>query len=488
MSVSRALTKQEGSMAMPLNKDANDTLLQLRELLGNSSDFQSSAIQIGTSHGFLCTLTSMADAQSLMEKLHEPLKGSAASQLSVDSLQQLEQFRQEKLGVLAFAYAATVQEAAGQLLSGDALLIVDGVEQVLCITVGGMPTRAIEAPKNQKVIRGMQESFTESLETNISLIRRRLRNPLLRFESFMAGEETKTCISLAYLANAAEESLVSEFRLRLTNMRVKAIYDSSNVEEIISQNRSWFFPTLLSLERPDTAASALVEGKCVVIVDGSPFVLIGPAVYGNFFQSAGDYYVMPVLAMFMRLMRHVSLILSLFLPALYISVIYYHSEMVPTLLLYSISGQEQGSPFTTGVALVAMTLLFELLREAGTRVPSVLGQAVPIAGAIVLGQAAVEAGIVSSILLIVVAATELCGLLVPHYDFSSTVRLIRFGLLLLGAVLGVYGIFIGIALLTVHLVSLQSFGVPYLTPVAPMRPKAHRDMVFRAPLKNEDAS
>ncbi|WP_052098710.1 spore germination protein [Paenibacillus stellifer] len=480
--------KQESRYTSALSTDPKETLLQLRELFGNPVDFQSTAIRIGTADGYMCVLKTMGDSKTMTDKLLIPLMEEATAEGSPLQFRQLEKIRQDKLGVLPFVYAATIREAAERMLAGDAILMAEGVNQVLCIEVGGIAARSIEEPKTQRVDRGSDDAFTEAMDTNLSLIRRRLRNPLLRIESFTAGEETGTSISLVYLENAAEASLVSDFRSRLNAIKAKAIYDSGNVEQLIKDKGSLFFPTLLDVERPDTVASMLVEGNCAVIVDGSPFVLVGPAVYGHFFISASDYYFQPLFAQMIRPLRHAAFLISLFLPAYYLCVINYHSQMIPTTLLYSVSGQEQGSPFPTGFILIAMTLIFEVIREAGTRVPKNIGQAVPLAGAIILGQAAVQAGIVSSIILIVVAAAELCGLVTPHYEFSNTARIIRFGLLLLSSILGIYGVFLGTAVIVIHLASLHSFGVPYLKPFAPLRLKQQKDLLVRISDMNKDTS
>lgn len=480
--------KQENRFTSALSTDPKQTLLQLRELFGDPADFQSTAIRISTADGFMCMLKTMGDSKTMSDRLLIPLMEGATAGSSPIQFQQLEQIRQEKLGVLPFVYAATIREAAERMLAGDAILMAEGVNKALCIEIGGMAARSIEEPKTQHVDRGSDDAFTEAMDMNLSLIRRRLRNPFLRIESFTAGEETRTSISLVYLENAAEPSLVSAFRSRLTAIKAKAIYDSGSVEQLIKDKGSWFFPTLLDVERPDTVASKLVEGKCAVIVDGSPFVLIGPAVYGHFFISASDYYFHPIVAQMIRPLRHAAFLLSLFMPAYYLCVINYHSQMIPTTLLYSISGQEQGSPFPTGFMLIAMTLIFEVLREASTRVPKSIGQTIPLAGAIILGQAAVQAGIVSSVILIVVAVTELCGLVTPHYEFSNTARIIRFGLLLLSSILGIYGVFLGTAAIVIHLASLHSFSIPYLKPFAPLHLKQQKDMVVRIPRTNEDPS
>lgn len=480
--------KQESRLTSALSTDKEQTLIQLRELFGNSSDLQSMALRIGTSNGIVCTLKTMADSNTMAEKLLVPLMEEVVVEARPITLQQLEELRQERLGVLSFVYATTLREAAERMLNGDALLIVDGVDQVLCIEIGGMAVRSLDEAKAQRVNRGSDDAFTEASETNLSLIRRRLRNPLLRVETFTAGNETSTQMYLVYLDNAAKPSLVSEFRSRLSTVQIRGVFDSGNVKDAIKDKGSWFFPLIMDVERPDTAASMLVEGCCLVIVDGSPFVLSGPAVYGQFFISAGDYNFPSLLSSVIRLLRHIAFMLSLYLPAYYMCVINYHSEMIPTSLLYTVSGQEQGSPFPTGFMLIVMTLVFEVLREAGSRVPRNIGQTVPLAGAIILGQAAVEAGIVSSIILIIVAASELCGLIMPHFEFSASARLLRFGFMMLGSILGIYGVFLGTAVLVVHLVSLNSFGVPYLTPFAPFRWKGQQDMLVQTSASNKEQS
>jgi spore germination protein KA len=275
---------------------------------------------------------------------------------------------------------------------------------------------------------------------------------------------------------------LQEARSRLKAIDIHSVLDSGNIEEAITDTSFTPFPLIFNTERPDVVASGILEGKIGIIVDGSPFVLIIPAVLTDFFQSSEDYYQPFLMSSFIRIIRYVSFMVALILPSLYVGVTTYHQELLPTDLLISIQAQREGVPFPAVIEILIMELTFEILREAGVRMPRAVGQTVSIVGALVIGQAAVEAGLVSNVLVIVVSFTAIASFVSPIYNFSISTRLLRFILIFFASVAGLYGIILFLIFMVAHLVSLRSFGVPYLTPIAPLIVEDQQDVFVRFPI------
>jgi len=296
------------------------------------------------------------------------------------------------------------------------------------------------------------------------------------------GEETQTTVGIMYMKGIVNDSLVKEVKERLKRIKIDMILDSGQIEEFIEDQPSTPFPTIYNTERPDSVAANLMEGRVAILVNGSPFILVVPTVFVQFFQSPDDYYYRFHIAVFLRLLRYVSFLISLVGPSVYIAAITFHQEMIPTTLLISLAASREGVPFPAFVEALIMEVAFELMREAGIRMPRAVGQAVSIVGALVLGQAAVQAGIVSSIMVIIVAITGIASFTTPAYNLAISARLIRFVLMILAATFGFYGITLGLIIIIAHLNSLRSFGIPYLSPLSPVIPSDQKDAVLRFPL------
>ncbi|MBB5322973.1 spore germination protein KA [Anoxybacillus tepidamans] len=368
------------------------------------------------------------------------------------------------------------------LMSGETLLFVDGVSEALSIDTKGGEHRAIEEPSTQLAIRGPREGFTESLGTNIAMIRRRIKNPNLWVEAITIGEVTQTNVSLMYIKGIANDEIVEEVRTRLRRIHIDAILESGYIEQLIEDQTFTTFPTIYHTERPDIVAANLLEGRIAILVEGTPFVLVAPAVFIQFFQAVEDYYARFDIATALRLLRVLIFFLSLIAPALYIALTTFHQEMIPTQLVIAIAAQRESVPFPAFVEALMMEVTFEILREAGVRLPRAIGQAVSIVGALVIGQAAVEAGIVSSTMVIIVSITAIASFATPSFAIAISARLIRFLLMFLATLFGLYGIMIGVIFMTLHLCSLRSFGVPYMSPLAPLIPTNIGDTLFRFPI------
>jgi spore germination protein KA len=339
----------------------------------------------------------------------------------------------------------------------------------------------VEEPQSQTVIRGPKEGFTENIRTNTALIRRKIKSPDLWIINRKIGRQTQTDVSVMYLHGIADEKIVNEILQRLDRIDTDSILESGYIEEFIQDRTFTPFPTITNTERPDAVAGAVLEGKVAILVDGTPFVLIAPITIFKLFQSSEDYYQKHDIATFLRLLRMVSFVISMLLPSLYIAITTFHQQMLPTLLLISLAAQREGVPFPALVEAFAMEITFEVLREAGVRMPRAIGSAISIVGALVLGQAAVQAGLVSAAMVIIVSFTAIASFVAPSISISNSARLLRFGFMILAATLGLFGIIAGMIAVLIHLSGLRSFGIPYLVPVAPFIPSDQKDTLIRVP-------
>ncbi|SHI86539.1 spore germination protein [Desulfofundulus thermosubterraneus] len=393
----------------------------------------------------------------------------------------LEFIKQRGLCINEIQQTSKLRDVIQAILSGDSVLLVDGHDIAIVNGTKGWASRAISEPEAEPTVRGARESFVETLRTNTALLRRRINSPNLKIEVFKLGEITNTDVAIAYIEGIVNEKLVAEVKSRLQRIKVDAILESGYIEELIEENPWSPFPTVNHTEKPDRAAAMLLEGRVAILVDGTPFVLTVPNLFVEYLHSPEDYYERFIFTTAVRILRFLSALVSLTLPALYIAVVSFHHELLPTTLLLSIAGQREAVPFPVFVEVLVMELTFETLREAGIRLPRPLGQAVSIVGALVIGEAAVRAGLVAAATVIVVAFTGIASFTFA-YSASIAFRLLRFTIMFLSAALGLFGLISGLALIGIHLCSLRSFGVPYLSPVVPMTGIDLKDVVFRAPL------
>jgi spore germination protein KA len=367
------------------------------------------------------------------------------------------------------------------LLKGTCLVVISGAPKVLWISASQTSHRNVSEPLTESTVRGPQEGFTEDIATNLSLLRKRIKNVHLHIEQMTVGTETNTSMALLFLDHLAPESVIEEMRRRLSLIHTDSILDSSYVEEWIQDRTYSPFATLLSTERPDIVAAHLLEGRVALLVDGGPIALVAPITFFQFFIAPEDYYQRADIATLLRWIRFLSFMLSVFVPALYVAVVSFHQELLPHSLLISIAAQREGVPFPAFVEASIMMVTFEVLREAGLRMPRIAGQAISIVGALVLGQAAVTAGLVSTAMVIVVAITAISNFVVPSYSFGITQRLLQFFYMILAGALGLFGVLCGVLLTIVHLASIKSFGIPFLSPVAPTVLSDWKDILVRVP-------
>lgn len=371
-------------------------------------------------------------------------------------------------------------EALDGLLSGDTLLFMDGSREALVISLRGWKTRGITEPQTESVVRGPREGFTETLRMNTAMLRRKIKNPDLVFETMKLGARTRTDVCIAFIKGLAAEGLINDVRKRLSRINTDAILESGYVEQFIEDSPSSIFATVANSEKPDKVAAKLLEGRVAILVDGTPFVLTVPALFVESFQSAEDYYSRPYFASLIRLLRYLAFFISVAAPASYVALSAFHQELIPTPLLLTMSAAHEGVPFPSVLEAGLMIVAFEILREAGVRLPNPIGQAVSIVGALVIGEAAVSAGLIGAPMVIIVAITAVASFVVPpQTDSGAVIRLI---LLVLAGFMGGYGIAIGLLAVFIHMASLRSFGTPYLSSVAPFNPSDMKDIFIRAPI------
>lgn len=375
----------------------------------------------------------------------------------------------------------TIEEAVDAALVGECIFMVDGHTEVLVISVRGWQSRGISEPGTDSVVRGPKEGFTETMRFNTAMLRRKIKSPDLKIEVKTKGKFTKTDIAICYISGLTNQGVIHEVFARIDRIDIDGILESAYVEELIEDEPWSPFPQMEYSERPDVVAANLLEGRVAIMVDGTPFVLMVPTIFAQFLQSAEDYYQRYYLSTVFRIFRFFALNIALLLPSAYVAATTFHQEMIPTPLLISIASQREGVPFPALLEALIMELTFELLREAGIRLPKPIGQAVSIVGALVIGDAAVAAGLVSPAMVIVVAITAIASFSLPAFNMAITLRILRFPIILLAGTLGFYGIMLALLATLIHLMGLRSFGVPYLAPVAPLRLTEWRDILVRAP-------
>nr|WP_246303224.1 spore germination protein [Paenibacillus plantarum] len=367
------------------------------------------------------------------------------------------------------------------ILSGDSVILIGGCLLGIAASTKGWKDRGVTETSVETVVRGPREAFTESIRTNTALIRRKIKDPNLWVESLLVGSVTQTDVAMMYVKGIAKESLIDEVRSRLNRIQIDGIFESNNIEELIQDETLTPFPTVYNSERPDVIAIELIQGKVAILVDGTPFVLIAPALFESFLKTSEDYYHRVDISTLVRMLRYAGFFIALLAPSLYVAITTFHQEMLPTQLLISLANQREGVPFPAFIEALIMELTFEILREAALRMPRSIGSALSFVGTLVIGQAAVEAGIVSAAMVIVVSITAICSFVFPSYDLSNAIRILRFPFMALAASFGLLGILTGLLGLAMHMNSLQSFGVPYLSPFAPLELDKQNDTLFRFP-------
>ena len=421
-------------------------------------------------------LDGMADIAVINDNIIKPVISSAIGSSEKNALDDI---MYQVLDCNSIEKSGCIDTLMEAVVTGNTVFFADGFSEALIISSKGWQTRAIEEPDGEKVIRGPKEGFNESLLVNLSMIRRRLATNNLKFKFRHVGTQSKTKICLCYIEGIVNEQILNELNHRLDNVDIDGMLSSGTLTEFIKDAPLSPFKTIGSTERPDVVSGKLLEGRIAVLVEGCPVALTLPFIFIEYFQSNEDYYINFYFSSINRLLRILSFILTISLPAIYLSLTSFHMEMVPTPMIKSISAARQSVPFPTAIELMLLMISFEILREAGTRMPTNIGQALSIVGALVLGQSAVEARIVSAPVVIIVALTGITGLSMPRLKGAEI--LTRSILFLFSSVIGLYGYIFGLIGLLIHLFELRSFGVPYMLSLTNFKVQEIKDTAIRLP-------
>lgn len=470
---------------MKLVTSLDENIEMLKKVLGDNADLVTRNFTLGRTEiipAVIFYFDNMVDAKHIDFNIMQPLlTDSYASGLKSGTEIVKEIFSGNLITRAEIKKSKDMKELMAGILAGEVVLLIEGVDAAQLISSKGYDYRAVSESDVEPVVSGPRDAFIEVLSVNLGLIRRIIHSANLVFEYLKVGRVTQTTVCIGYIKGICSPKLVEEVRSRISKVDVDGIFGSTYIEEFINDEPFAVFPQIRKTERPDAASSALLEGRVVVIVDNTPVALIMPGEFFSLIQSSEDYYNGYAFSTLIRVLRYFSYAIGLTLPAFYIAVTNFHQELIPTKLLLSIISARTGVPLPNFAEAVLMEATFEMLREAGVRLPRPIGQAVSIVGALVIGQSAVQAAVVSPLMVIVVSLTAIATFTIPQYNISHPIRILRFPLMILAAILGLYGLMLGLLALLLHLCSIRSFGTPYLTPLAPFKAKDLKDTVVRAP-------
>ncbi len=476
------LVHRNPALPVPARLGQAEALMDL--YFGHSQDLTVRHISLepGAVPAMIVYLPTMVDEPRLDQSLHSLLQPASAAERPPAARDVVGWIRHHQVSAPDTSEVVQIRQAAFAVSEGMAVLFVQGSGCALAFDVTGGPQRAISESKTQRVVRGPREGFIESIHVNLTLIRRRVRDPRLRVDMLTVGELTRTRVAVCYLATVCKQSLIDEAMRRIRRVKVDGMLDSGQLMELIEDTPWTVFPLVRATERPDAVVGGLLEGRFAIVVDGSPWVLVAPSTFMDLIHSPEDYFERFPAVVLVRILRVLFAAVALFGPSIYVALTTFHRETIPTNLLLTIMAAREGVPFPAAMEAFMMELGFEIIREAGVRMPSQLGQSVSIVGALILGESAIQAGIVSAPMIITVAVTALANLMLPDYSTALALRMLRFPLLILAGTYGTYGLILGATALLIHLLSLRSFGTPYMAPFGPLLPSDLRDTVVRSPL------
>ncbi|MFX3636579.1 MAG: spore germination protein [Candidatus Pristimantibacillus sp.] len=479
---SKVLDKHKGE---EINVNIEDTIAFIKGIFGISEDLMIRRFRVfGQYPAVIIYISNMIDQNSVNVDIVKPLM-YIPTHLQGRSIE----IGHLKGVILNDALYHSQSKLEGQLtnlvegiLRGETVVAVEGLDESFLIATRHIEKRSIEQPATEQVIRGPREGFVEPIGTNLSLIRYRLQSPDLRIQTMEIGRRTNSKVAICYMEGITSPDLVKEVNSRLSKIDIDGALDSGYLEQFIEDNHYSPFPQVQYTERPDKVVANLLEGRVSILIDGSPLALVVPTVFSQFYQTVEDYTERFVLMSWIRLARLIALIFSLVFPAIYVSIISFNPELIPTEFAVAVAGGRAGVPFPAVIEVLIIEISMEVLREATIRLPQQVGGALSIVGVLVIGEAAVSAGFASPITIVIIALTTIGSFATPAYNAALALRLLRFPLIIMAGIFGLYGVMIGLIIIANHLLSLKSFGVPYLSPLVPAEFQGMKDMLIRGPL------
>ncbi len=449
----------------------------IKELLKDNTDVIFRKFYVGKFSVALIYIDGMADKKLLDDYVMESLM------LHGDRVRSKEEITNTILTVTDLKEEEKMDSALKAMLSGETMMFIDGIDKCYIIATRSWSARGVTEPSGEEVIRGAREGFVETLRFNTALIRRRIRDTRLRIEMTTVGLRSKTDVAIVYIDDIVNKDVLSKVKQRIDNIKIDAVLDSGYIEQFIEDNRWSIFPQIQATERPDVAAASIFEGRVAILVDNSPYCILAPTTLIALFQSPDDYNQRWIYSSIIRLIRFCSIFLSLLLPGLYVAVTSFHTTIVPTRLAYAMAATREGIPFPAYVEAIIMEISMALLVEAVIRLPKGLGTTIGIVGGLIIGQAAVSAGIVSPIMIIIVSVTAITTFITPNYEVVASLRIIRFTLIIAASIIGFYGLTLLSLVYLIHLIRLESFGIPYMSPIVNLRSGDLKDTLIRSPLQ-----
>lgn len=467
----------------PISNQIKENEAYVREQCEKCDDIIIRPMRLGNEKKVECLVVYLEVAVNNM-LLEDSVIGKLMNHFWEISPGQMKEFLEyNSLGISDVQELTTMEEAFTAMLAGNAIFFMDGYEKAMKIGSKGYPGLSV-TESDEKVLRGSKEGFTDAVKTNSALIRKRLRDTVMKVEQMELGVRSHTVVQLLYVEDLVQEELLGEIKKRLDSFEIDGVMDSGVIEQLTEE--VWYspFPQFQTTQRPDRAAMELLNGRIVLLCDNTPMALLLPTTFHSFMQVSEDQYNRFEMVTFLRMLRYLAVMAAALLPGLYLAAIRFHTQVLPTNLILSFAEARSGVPFSSIIELLFLELSFELIREAGVRMPGSLGNAIGIVGGLIIGQAAVSANLVSPIVVMIVALTALGSLAIPSEEFSSPFRLLKYLFLFGGGYLGIYGIVLGLYLLLGHLAGLLSFQVPYLTPfVKKEGTRGQGDGIFRKPMR-----
>lgn len=470
MSEKQASSREKNLFSGDIEKDTKNILLHFK----GSADIVYREIICGGKKASLFMLDGMCDEIKVTEGVVKPVTDMPAP----CGKQDFNSFIKTKIfkGVNV-KDVLTPYDAAVNIVMGNLLLIADGEQKALAFPVQGFPKKGPGEPQAEQNERGSQESFTDNFKDNITLLRRRLRTPLLVIEQHTAGETSNTPVLICYLSDRINKEMLKEIKKRISGIKLDAVLGSGYIRPFLDKGRPSFFTDTGFTERPDTFSSMLLEGRVGIIVDGTPFALIVPYLFIDYFHTADDYLSSPYYALFMRILRVVCFIIASTLPGAFVAICLFHPEIMPADIMYGIAAATSKTPFPIMVEALTIHFIYEIVREAGLRMPRSVGHAVSIVGALVIGDAAVTAGLIAAPMLIVVALTAISSSVIVK--LHEPVAILRFGFIVIGGFTGLYGIMLGVGIMIIEICAVSPYGIPFSAPVSPFVKDAQGDVILR---------
>ncbi|HEY9062254.1 MAG TPA: spore germination protein [Pseudobacteroides sp.] len=478
--------KQNSNKVSKIPKSINKVRAMLEDRFSESSDFILRELLLGkdsSTHILIAYIDGMVNNQLINSDIIKPIMIECNSINPVHSLKDKSTLNLLKEKLISTSYIKEVNsfdESVASLLSGDTMIFIDNCDSALKASLRLWDKRSVGEPTTNVVIRGPREGFTETLRTNTILLRRKIKNSNLKFETMTVGEQTNTEICICYIKGIASDDTIKTVKERIGSIKTDAILESGYIEEFIQDSKLGLFPTVGNSEKPDVVAGKLLEGRVAILCDGTPFVLTVPYLFVEAIQSSEDYYTRSIYATMSRFVRIIALVITVFLPAFYVALVTFHQDIIPYKLLLTMTAAREGIPFSALTEALVMVITFELLREAGIRMPRAIGQAISIVGALVIGDAAVKAGLVSTPMIIVIAVTAISSFIVS--SLSGTFLFMRIVLMLAANIIGILGILLVSVAFFIHMCQLKSFGVNFLSPFTPLSISDLKDTFVRVPL------